>query len=336
MIIAALAATVVVLVAPVAAVPEPRTLCTVGDERLAELSGLAADAAGVWAIPDGGRRTEVFRIDPRDCAIVQTRTAAIDPRDIEDLAIGPDGALWVSDIGDNDRRRETVAVIVLPARGEPRLHRLVYPDGPHDAEALLVDATGSAVIVTKDAAQPAGIYRTDGAPAGKGPTPLVRAGELTLPPSDTVGGPLGGLGSRVVTGAARSADGGVVAVRSYTDAWLYPVRDGDVAGALARPVAEPVRVPLPGEPQGEAVAFLPDGTLLSGSETRGGVAGELRAVRGAAALAVADEGSDTVPPAAPAGAVADEPPQWLPAALAVVAVAAVLLLVLTGFALRRR
>jgi 1-acyl-sn-glycerol-3-phosphate acyltransferase len=39
---------------------------------------------------------------------------------------------------------------------------------------------------------------------------------------------------------------------------------------------------LPGEKQGEAIGFDPDGTLLSGSE---GVGQPLRAVRGAAALA---------------------------------------------------
>ena len=31
------------------------------------------------------------------------------------------------------------------------LHRLTYPDGkPHDAEALLIDADGTPIIITKD------------------------------------------------------------------------------------------------------------------------------------------------------------------------------------------
>ncbi|MGQ0572603.1 MAG: hypothetical protein ACT4RN_00185 [Pseudonocardia sp.] len=331
---------VVALVGAPAVVVAPEPRCVVADERLAELSGLVADAAGVvWAIADGGRRVDVHRLDVAaiagDCPVRGTRTARIDPRDAEDLGLGPDGALWVADIGDNERARDTVAVVVLPSRGEPRLHRLAYPDGPHDAEALIVTADGVPVIVTKDAARPAGIYRTERPPSGEGPTPLVRVGSVTFPPSTTTGGPLGGLGSRVVTGAAATGDRRVVALRSYTDAWLYAAPDGDVVAALTGSVAAPLQVPLPGEPQGEAITFLPDGTLLSGSETRGGAAGELRAVPGVAGLVDAaaarpapDGGSTSIPDA--------ELPAWLPAVLGVATVGAFLLVVTLAMVLRRR
>jgi hypothetical protein len=103
-----------------------------------------------------------------------------------------------------------------------------------------------------------------------------------------------------VTGGALNADGRVLALRTYTDAWLYPVPDGDVVAALR---GTPVRVPLPGEPQGEAVAFTADGTLLSGSESRGDAVGEIRAVPGAVALA----GSAPVVPS-PAATSAATPP----------------------------
>ena len=302
--------------ASVAAGPAaPQRLCTVGDARLAELSGLVvADQRSFWAIADSGRRTVAYRVDRTTCAVTGTRTAPIDPNDAEDLASGPDGALWVGDIGDNERTRETVAVIVLPARGAPSLHRLVYPDGPHDAEALLVDSAGRPVIVTKEGGFGTGVYRTAEPPVGEGPTPLVRVGSVTLPASDATSGPLGALGSRLVTGAATTADGKVVALRSYTDAWLYPVRDGDIAAAVTGPA---VRVPLPDEPQGEAIAFGPDGTLYSSGETRGGVRGEIRAVPGAAAL-VGDPQAGVAPavaPQPPAPPEQEAGPSWLPAAV---------------------
>ena len=302
------------------------------DSRLDELSGMVVHDGGLWATSDGGRRVQVHRIDRSNCRVIGTRTADDDPYDVEDLAVGPDGALWAADLGDNDRRRETVAVVVLPERGAADLHRLTYPDGPHDAEALLVDGQGRPFVITKEVGRPAGLYRTADPPRGEGPTPLLRVGELALPASDTLGGPVGGIGTRLVTGAALSADGTVVAVRTYTDAWLFPVRGGDLVAAFNQ---TPVRVPLPGEPQGEAIAFDPDGTLLSGSETRGGVPGEIRAVPGAAALA--GEAAPVAPlPPAPEVVPDPGPPPWLPAALGGAAVVGVLLLMTAAAALRGR
>jgi hypothetical protein len=304
----------------------------VDDPRLDELSGMVVHDGALWAVSDGGRRIQVHRIDRSDCAPIDARTADVDPYDVEDLAVGPDGALWVADLGDNERRRDTVAVVVLPERGEPRLHRLTYPDGPHDAEALLVDAHGRPFVITKEVGRPGGLYRTADPPEGEGPTPLLRVGELALPTSDTLGGPVGGIGSRLVTGAALSADGTVAAVRTYTDAWLFPVGDGDLVAALNQ---TPVRVPLPNEPQGEAIAFEADGTLLSGSETRRGVLGEIRAVAGATALAGAPVPAAPLPPA-PEVVPDPGPPSWLPAALGGAAVVGVLLLVTAVATLRAR
>jgi hypothetical protein len=281
---------------------------------------------------DGGRRVELHRLDPDTCAIVESRTAKVDPYDAEDLAVGPDGALWVADIGDNEQRRATVALIVVPPQGEPVLHRLTYPDGPHDAEALLVDGRGVPTIVTKSVGV-AGIYQPEGPLVGAGPTPLVHVGDLALPRSTTVGGPIGGFGSRTVTGGAVSADGRVVALRTYTDAWLFAVpAQGGVAGALR---GTPVQVPLPDEPQGEALAFTADGALLSGSEARGGVAGQIRAVPAAAALVVAP--TPVVGPR-PADLPTDVP-VWRTAAIGagvVVATLAVLALAMVRHAARRR
>ncbi|MFD1051940.1 hypothetical protein ACFQ1S_43450, partial [Kibdelosporangium lantanae] len=70
----------------------------------------------------------------------------------------------------------------------------------------------------------------------------------------------------LITGGAVSADGTVVALRTYTDAYLWSAPNGDIETALK---GNPTRIPLPNEPQGEAIAFEPDGTLISGSEGTG-------------------------------------------------------------------
>jgi hypothetical protein len=75
---------------------------------------------------------------------------------------------------------------------------------------------------------------------------------------------------------------------------------------------------LPDEPQGEALAFAADGTLLSGSETRRGVPGRIRAVPGAAALVGAvpiTSGPTTSAPSARAEPALGPAPTWRPAAI---------------------
>lgn len=313
------------------------TRCAVDDARLAELSGLAVVGDGLWAMADGGRRVELYRLDPSTCAVVDSRIVAVDPYDAEDLAVGFDGTLWVADTGDNERRRPTVAVIVVPRAGEPQVHRLTYPDGPHDAEALLVGADGVPTVITKEVGR-AAVYRPEGVLTGPEPTALVHVADVELPPSDTVGGPIGQFGGRTATGAALSPDGTVVALRTYTDAWLFAIPAGDSRRIVDALRGVPVRVPLPDEPQGEAVAFTADGALLSGSESRGAATGEIREVPGAAALAtlantagpasaVASGSSASAQPAGEAGASRPVPASsspWLPAAVGAGALIAIL------------
>jgi hypothetical protein len=144
----------------------------------------------------------------------------------------------------------------------------------------------------------------------------------------------------------------VVALRTYTDAWLFAVPDApgsdapgsDAPGPDAVAAAlrgTPVRVPLPDEPQGEALAFTTDGTLLSGSESRGGATGQIRAVPGAAGL-VAPSSSPPTPIATPAATpapAAEAAPAWRTAAIgaaALVAVLGVLAAAMARHAARRR
>jgi len=326
------------LAAPAAAdpVPAPVPACTITDPRLAELSGLVADDQHWYAINDGGRSVKVWVLG-KDCQVQDTITAAVDPYDVEDLARAADGTFWLSDTGDNDEDRDTVALISLTPAGEPGIHRLTYPDGKHDAEALLLDRAGVPYIFTKSSLGGAEVFQPAGPLASPGPTPLEKVATVRLNSTDTPGGPVPGIvGSVVVTGAASSADGTVIALRTYTDAYLYPVRDGDIVGALAAP---PVRVPLPNEAQGEAIAFQPDGSLVSGSETGREEAPQVMNVVAGAAGLVAPKPPPTSAEPTPASGVAASPEEKdglpaIPAAAVTVAVIGVIYLLFRS--LRRR
>jgi hypothetical protein len=88
---------------------------------------------------------------------------------------------------------------------------------------------------------------------------LEQVATVTFTLTGTPGGPVGRAGQLLVTGGAVSADGSLIALRTYTDAYLWPLAGSDVPAALG---AEPVRVPLPDSPQGEAVTFATDNRSL--------------------------------------------------------------------------
>nr|WP_246407270.1 hypothetical protein [Modestobacter versicolor] len=227
------------------------TRCEIADPRLPELSGLVSAGDAMLALNDGGDRAEVYVLDG-SCAVGDVRSADVDPYDPEDMALGVDGTIWLADTGDNTQTRETVALIGLRADGSSTLTRLTYPDGAHDAEALLLAPDGTPYLVTKEVLGASSVYRPD-APLADGATvPMSRVLELGFTLTGTPGGPVGRAGELMVTGGAVSADGQRIALRTYTDAYVWPLSGSDVAGALALP---PVRVPLPESPQGEAIAF---------------------------------------------------------------------------------
>ena len=79
---------------------------------------------------------------------------------------------------------------------------------------------------------------------------LRRVAEIRFSMTGTPGGP-SAIGQLTATGAAMSADGRLLAVRTYTDAYLWPVSSGDIAAALR---GSPVRIALPEQRLGEGIA----------------------------------------------------------------------------------
>jgi hypothetical protein len=240
---------------------------TVSSSSLEEISGIDAGVANpqvFWVHNDSGDSARVFALTPTGTVHAVYSLSGAAAVDWEDIAVGggPVGGrsyLYLADIGDNARSRSEVVVYRVP---EPTVTRtgsftltdvaalhLRYPDGPHDAEALVADPrTGELVIVERTAGGgPAGVYR---APAG------LEAGSVTtLRLVGTLPLPSGAFS--VVTAADLSADGTQLAVRTYLQVLLWKRATGS---AIWAPFATaPCTGPLPIELQGEAIAFFPDG-----------------------------------------------------------------------------
>ncbi|MGC0363687.1 hypothetical protein ABH922_001671 [Rhodococcus sp. 27YEA15] len=255
-------------------------LCTPTDPGLDELSGMVVVGDRLYGIGDSGNDDVVLEMGT-DCHVHRRIPVPIDPYDVEDLA-SLDGALVLSDTGDNLRTRTTVALVTMdPDTGEGDLHRLTYPDGPHDAESLLLGPDGRPFIVTKELFGASAVYtpannETTGELARPGPTALKRVGTVTAGSEKASSGT---VGSVLFTGGAVSAGGEVLALRTYTDVYLYRIVDGDVGATLVD--TEPVAtIPTPAEPQGESVAFTESGDLLIGSEAAGGDLPPIHIARG--------------------------------------------------------
>jgi hypothetical protein len=288
----------------VAAAVQGTEVCVIADERLIEISGMVATDDGYVVVNDGAdleNRRRVFFLD-RSCRVTRTVSYPSRPRDTEDVAVARDGTIWIADIGDNDRERSNIALWKLARGGKsPVLHRLSYPDGAHDAEALLLAGDGTPIVVTKDPGTPR-LYAPDGPLRAGATVPMRRVGEVDLPRTGT-DNPWSAFGRLMVTGGATAPDGSRVVLRTYADAIEYDVTDGDVVAALTRGV--PRITPLPDEPQGESITYSRDGrVLLTVSETADQAPGTRPAILSYTPAA----GSAPAPAATPTSAAAPAAP----------------------------
>jgi hypothetical protein len=261
-------------------------VCTITDDRLVELSGMTATGDGFVVVNDSSTqpsRKRIFYLDLQ-CEVTDTRSySGNGPRDPEDMGLAPGGkTLFIADIGDNDGTRGTVSLWTMPVDGSepPVLNRLTYPDGRHDAEALLFNGDGTPIIITRELGK-AGLYSPSGPlqPGTARGVPMTKLGEVTWPRTSTPNQYLPGpLAQMMITGGATAPDGSKVVLRTYSDAFEWDVSNGDVIGALTR--GRPRSTPLPGEPRGEAITYSPDGgSFLTVSEVADQPAGTRPEIR---------------------------------------------------------
>jgi hypothetical protein len=253
---------------------EPAQLATLEDRRVSESSGLAASrrSPGVlWTHNDSGDSPFVYAFDRQGRSRGTWRVEGAQAVDWEDMAAGPGPSqgqsyLYVGDIGDNRRKRESVVVYrfpepELPAAGDAGKEaratqpaeaiRLKYPDGAHNAEALLVHpATGDIYVVTKANAE-AGVYKLA--------APFDPKAVGTMSKVATLRGP--DFFGTLVTGGDISPDGRRVALCDYAQGYeLTPPAGAKDFEEVWRQT--PVALSLGARMQGESVAYRLDGAAL--------------------------------------------------------------------------
>ncbi len=263
---------------------------------LTEASGLVASRShpGVlWSHNDGAAGAGVYGIGADGSDLGFHPLDTVDAVDVEDIAIlgGPDGdELLLADIGDNGLGRNGIRLLRFdepdPAAPGPvaevEVLEFTYPDGPHNAETLLVDERNRRfVVVTKEQELVEGrvdpFGRTapsfvfdgdlDGSQTELRLVGMLDTTELEAINSDPTTHPatLVGFGG-VPTGGDVAVDGSMVALRTYEAIWVWQRRpDESVADALFE---VPCQVRTVSERQGEAVAFLGDGLITVGEGDR--------------------------------------------------------------------
>jgi len=256
----------------------PVALGAVNAFEITEASGLVASRQNpgvLWTHNDSGYPGTLFAISTNGSLLAAYTIPNAFFGNFEDIALGPgpnpeQQYLYLGDIGDNFLGRASIRVLrcAEPAiygyqDANPRFETvpaaqeigLVYPDGPFNAEALMVDPlTGDLFIATKltDSSR---IYRATRAELdGGGPVELTFIREISFakPSAGDI-----------------STDGRLILLRrgGRGSAWVrQPSQSvGDALGA--NPANS--NIPLANEPNGEAIAIHPTGlgyyTLSEGS-----------------------------------------------------------------------
>jgi hypothetical protein len=239
-------------------------------EELAEASGIAASRrtpGALWAINDSGDPV-VYAVDAKGTVTGHIRVTGAQVEDWEAIAVGPCGSgncVYIGDIGDNDGTRKQITIyrVAEPAAtgdsaAAAEVFHATYPDGPQDAESLLMTADGSMYIVTKGVKGSVGLYRF---PRDLRPGASVQLQRVAKPRE-----PGKSPNSERITDAAASPNGDWIVLRTNRAVSFHHTKD--LLAGNWRP-AHVVDLADLDEPQGEGVTLTADGTLVVASEGGG-------------------------------------------------------------------
>ena len=231
-----------------------------------EASGMAISRTQpgvVWLHNDSGDKARIYALEESGERLATVTLEETYAYDWEDMAQGPceagapdSSCLYVGDIGDNNKARTYLKIHRVPepdvslgdhtvAREDYDTMTVVYPDGPRDCEALIVDSNGYVYLLSKEWSDP--VFRLYGSPYLPG-AELVPMQFLSEHDISDVGGTVA-----LVTAASFSIPKNRLLIRTYGAAFEYQLGPDETLSEL--PWATTKNVPVANEGQGEAIAY---------------------------------------------------------------------------------
>ena len=231
---------------------------------LVEISGVAASRINpgiLYIHNDSGNPNQVYLTDGTGADKGILNLTPVSNRDWEDIAVGPGPVagksyVYVADIGDNDSKYKSVFIYRfmepdLTGKTTPVINidtvdkiELKYPDGPRNAETLMIDPQTKDMYIASKESNTSKIY-------------VAHYPQSTA--SVTVMTPVVKLLFNKATGGDISQDGTEILLRSKELVWYWKLPAGTSinAGLLTKPHHAPY---ANNEPQGEGIGFAADGS----------------------------------------------------------------------------
>jgi len=246
----------------------PKSMGKIHNRTIDEASGLAFSRQHpgiLYTHNDSGGDPIVYLLDTAGRHVGEIKLLGVENRDWEDIAIGPGPEknrpyIYIGEIGDNNAKYDQIKIFRIPepklleeeVEINPEILILNYPDGARDAETLMVDPISQDIFILSKRDSVNILYRAPQSAFAQGEYVLERI--MELPFTMSVAGDI-------------SADGSQIIIKNYLMVFYWERKEGEtVPQALKRKAKI---LPYKPEPQGEAIAFDPQGNAYyTLSETR--------------------------------------------------------------------
>lgn len=237
----------------------PNQIGLLTEKSMDEISGMAAShryADHFWCHNDSGDKARLFLINLKGELMHTLYLENAKNRDWEDIAVYKDpssgkSTLYVADIGDNIAQYDYGQIYILE---EPNLNlseqeikiqsyqtlTFTYPDGPRDAESLMVDPANRDIYIISKREKNVGLFKI----SYPYPKEKIVAKKVTdLPYTYIVAGDI-------------ASDRSAVVIKDYNSVYHFSlVKDQKIEEAL---LAKPYLPPYIREPQGESICWSTD------------------------------------------------------------------------------